>query len=292
MVCELVKRRFERPLVPLKLMLLDSISRLLSRQAIILFCFWSLATARGAEEWEKEALLLYSSGSPEINDLRARSTGNERLRRYAKALGVLFREPSREENALLAKTTFDALSEANGRDDVGLASAYYLARISHRHLDRPDLVSASAAYRKLFESYPRSFFGELAFLKYLLLELYSSEGSESPSERLAHLEAQGNRLIIPDMRRGFHRSIGEAYRYYELSETTAYEHLKAAYDIGSSVPETQIDLMLTVAELAESRGELGVAIAALQKFLTVARRDDRRNDVAERMSNLKRQLLN
>lgn len=272
-------------------MRIDSIFRLMPRQAIVLFVFWSVAVTRGSEEWQEEALLLYSTASPEINDLRARSTGNERLRRYAKGLKTLFRQPSREENVLLAKTTFDALYEENPRDDVGLASAYYLARISHRFLDEPDLESAQSAYRYLFEMYPRRFFGELAFLKYLLLELYDSDSLESPEERLRRLETLGDRLVIPDTRRGYHRSIGEAYRAYELSESKVYEHLKAAYDIDTSVPETQTELMLTVAELAESRGELGVAIAALQKFLAVARRDERRTQVAERMAALKRQLL-
>ena len=273
-------------------MLPDSISRFLPRQAIFLLAFGFAALGHGAEEWAEEALLLYNSASPEINDLRARSTGNERLRGYAKALGILYSEPLTQENALLAKTTFDALFDANPLDDVGLASAYYLVRITHRHLDRPNIETAREAYRVLFESYPRRFFGELSFLKYLLLELYTSESQESPSERFSRLEKLGDKLTIPDMRRGYHRSIGEAYRNHETSEIKAYEHLKAAYDIDTSVPETQMDLMLTIAEMAESRGELGVAIAALQKFLTVARNDDRRVEVAQRMATLKRQLLN
>lgn len=273
-------------------MLIDSISRLIFRRAIVLFAICVGVLVQGKEEWESDALLLYNSASPEINDLRARSTGNERLRKYAMALGMLHREPAREENALLAKSVFDKLFDINANDDVGMASAYYLARILHRHLDRPDLESARAAYRYLFETYPRRFFGELAFLKYLLLEFYGTDSSESTSDRLARLEGMGDRLIIPDMRRGYHRSIGEAYLSYGLSETKAYEHLKAAYAIDTSVPETQLDLMLKVSKLAELHGDLGVAIGALQTFLKVARRDERRPEIELRLANLKRQLLN
>lgn len=239
-----------------------------------------------ANDWEDEALLLYNAGSPEINDLRARSTGNERLRAYARALGQLHAQPLREENALLAKSTFDALFEANPNDQVGLASAYYLVRINHKHLDEPDLEAARSGYRYLFDSYPASFFGELAFLKYLLIELYDDESSRKPEQRIATLEALGRQLTIPDMKRGYHRAIGDAYLGYELSDEKAYEHLKAAYEITSSVPETQLELMLTVAELAESLGEKDVAIAALQDFLKAARGDDRRSEVALRIAAL------
>lgn len=240
----------------------------------------------GEGDWEDEALLLFNAGSPEINDLRARSTGNERLRSYARALGQLHSLPMSEQNALLAKATFDALFESNPNDQVGLASAYYLARINHKHLDEPDLEAARAAYRYIFESYPARFFGELAFLKYLLVELYEDVNDEKIDHRIASLEVMGMQLSIPDMIRGYHRAIGDAYLGYELSDEKAYEHLKAAYEITSSVPETQVELMLTVADLAESFGEDDVAIAALRDFLKTARGDDRRGDVALRIAAL------
>ncbi len=192
----------------------------------------------------------------------------------------------REENALLAKETFDILFESNPNDQVGMASAYYLARITHKHLDQPDLEAARSAYRYIFESYPSRFFGELAFLKYLLMELYNGEGVRSVTDRIASLEMLGDQLTIPDMIRGYHRAIGDAYLGYELSDEKAYEHLKAAYEIKSSVPETQVELMLTVAELAELFGEKDVAIAALQDFLKAANGDDRRGEVALRIAAL------
>ena len=263
----------------------------ISRVAAILATV-CLCIAGQAQDWEEEALLLYNSSSPEINDIRARTTGDNRLRSYAQALETLFREPMREESALIAQTQLAALVEANPKDDVGLASAYYLAQIDHRYLDRPNIEAAKKAYRTLFDQYPRRFFGELAFLKFVLLEIHGSDSDDSPEERLIRLEADGEILIIPDMRRGFHRSLGEAYRSFGLSDTKAYEHLKIAYEIETSVPETQTELMLSVAELAEAHGELGVAIAALQKFLSVARFDERRPEVAQRMAALKQQLLN
>ena len=240
----------------------------------------------GAGDWEEEALLLYNSGSPGINDLRARSTGNERLKLYARALGQLHVQPMREENALLAKETFEILFESNPNDQVGIASAYYLTRINHKHLDEPDLEVARSAYRYIFESYPSRFFGELAFLKYLLIELHNEESTQSVSNRIASLEMLGDQLTIPDMIRGYHRAVGDAYLGYELSKKKAYEHLKVAYKIRASVPETQVELMLSVAELAEFFGEIDVAIAALQDFLNVANGDDRRGEVALRIEAL------
>ncbi len=243
-------------------------------------------SAFGEDSWEEEALLLYNAGSPEINDLRARSTGNERLRAYAKALGQLHSKPLSELNALLARDTFDALFEANPNDSVGLASAYYLARINQKHLEEPDLEAARSAYRYIFETYPKRFFGELAFLKYLLIELYEIESGEDLVGRIEEMERLGRRLTIPDMIRGFHRTVGDAYLGYELSREKAYTHLKAAYEIDSSVPETQLELMLTVAELAESMWDTEVAISALQDFLKAARLDDRREEVALRIAAL------
>ena len=240
----------------------------------------------GAGDWEEEALLLYNSGSPEINDLRARSTGNERLKLYARALGQLHVQPMREENALLAKETFETLFESNPNDQVGIASVYYLARINHKYLDQPDLEAVRSDYRYIFESYPSRFFGELAFLKYLLIELYNEESTQSVSNRIASLEMLGDQLTIPDMIRGYHRAVGDAYLGYELSKKKAYEHLKVAYEIRSAVPETQVELMLSVAELAEFYGEKDVAIAALQDFLNVANGDDRTGEVALRIEAL------
>ena len=239
------------------------------------------------EPWEVEALLLYNSGSPEVNDLRARSTGNTRLGGYARALEVLFQEPREEANALQAQRVFDQLFEVNGNDDVGMASAYYLARISHKHLDDPDLESARLGYRYLFEAYPGRFFGELAFLKLILVELYERDAEESIGARLEFLEERGKRLTIPEMQRGFHRSIGEAYRVFELSEAKAYKHLRAAYEFEAPVPETQIELMLSVAELAEAIGDVDTAISALEDFLRTAKWDDRRDTVAVRLADLK-----
>lgn len=245
------------------------------------------SAAKGAEDWQLEALLLYNSGSPGVNELRARSTGNLRLGRYAQALELLFKEPKEEANTLRAKKLLDHLFEINGNDDVGLASAYYLARINHKHLDEPDLESARLGYRYLFETYPGRFFGELAFLKFILVELYEGDSKDGIEKRLMELEKRGGKLTIPEMRRGFHRSMGEAYRVFELSDTKAYEHLKAAYELKAPLPETQIELMLSVAELAEAMGEFDVAVSALEDFLATAKWDDRRQSVAIQLAELK-----
>ncbi|MGY8695939.1 MAG: hypothetical protein ACKVGW_17305, partial [Verrucomicrobiia bacterium] len=100
-------------------MLIDSISRLMLKGAIVLFAICATVPVHGAEEWETDALLLYNTASPDINDLRARSTGDERLRKYAMALGMLHRQPAQEENAMLAKSVFDKLFAINPNDDVG-----------------------------------------------------------------------------------------------------------------------------------------------------------------------------
>ncbi len=252
-----------------------------------LLCIGVPVVEAAGDNWEEEALLLYNSGSPKINELRALSTGDERLKSYALTLSLLFNEPLREENALIARASFDELFKKNPHDDVGLASAYYLARINHRHLDEPDLDAARSAYQFLFESYPTRFFGELAFQKYLLMEIYKSRPSESAIERLMRLEYEGRRLVIPDMRRSYHRSIGEAYKSLDLSMEKAYEHLKAAYDIESSVPETQTDLMWSLSEIAEKLGRDEVAIATLEDFVKTARWDDRHSEAATRLSRLK-----
>ncbi|MCH2613221.1 MAG: hypothetical protein MKZ70_00805 [Opitutales bacterium] len=89
------------------------------------------------------------------------------------------------------------------------------------------------------------------------------------------------------MQRAFNISMGEAYRVFALSEAKAYKHLRAAYEIETLVPETQIELMLSVAELAEAMGDADVAISALEDFLRTAKWDDRREMVAVRLADLK-----
>ncbi|HCR28883.1 MAG TPA: hypothetical protein DIV79_02550 [Opitutae bacterium] len=199
----------------------------------------------------------------------------------------MFQEPKEEANTMRAKKLLDHLFEINGNDDVGLASAYYLARINHKHLEEPDLESARLGYRYLYETYPGRFFGELAFLKFILVELYEGDSKDGLEKRLMELEQRGEKLTIPEMRRGFHRSMGEAYRVFELSDEKAYIHLKAAYDIEAPVPETQTELMLSVAELAEAMGHIDVAISAMEDFLRAAKWDDRKESVALRLAGLR-----
>ena len=258
-----------------------------SRRFIALFVgsVWLGSAAFAAGDWEEEALLLLNAVSPNLNDLRSRSTGNERLARYAEALAAMNVNGIIPANPKAAEKIFRELVDIRSDDAIGLASRYYMIRIEQELVPEFD---ARDSYRRLFQTHPDSFFGGLSLVKYAMLETYIDSDKADALRRLVVLERLGQDLRIPDVRRDFSRVLGEAYLAFELSEEKAYEHLKDATDIGSTIPEAQADLLIKTGELAEQLGRLNDAVDLYARFCEEMEHDLRKTEIEQRLSRLKK----
>ncbi len=243
-----------------------------------------------ASNWEDESMLLYNASASPLMLSKARDLGNTRMSLYLKAVIAMHHPPSGELSSVEARSLLQQLVDVSDSDHVGIASRFYLARVSHSEDHEADVSVSSAAYYRLFRDKPESFFGQMAFLKHLLYNLYEYEGSLAVAERIAKLEEMGKELSIPDLRRNFHHSMGEAYLHFQLSSMKAFEHWKKAYEIGFANPSAQADLIVRLGELAEKLEKLEFAIILYRDFLKNSPRDERTVEISQRLSSLNSKL--
>ncbi len=257
--------------------------------AFAVFSLEALPSAWSREEWQSGALLLYSKASMEMNRLRAEGLNNKRLLAYIDAMEFMHHELGDSDSIAESRGILRALIEADPRDDVGVASAYYDIRITQLLQPNPDPAKAVEDFKVLYAAHPAHFFGQLALLKATLLELAEIEfaGASTLSE-LARLEGKQEQLTISDLRRSYHKSMGETYLRGTGLDAKAFEHLKAAYDIGFSIDGIQADLCFDLGRLAERMGNVSYAIRRYQEFIEKYGDDARAAELAAHLSVLKK----
>jgi len=242
-----------------------------------------LDVLRAADGWREEAFLLLNGVSPNLNELRSRSTGNERLGRYADGLAAMNKNGLIPPNPEQAGRIFRELLDIRQDDPIGLASRYYLIQIEQ---SLNSAFEAKESFRVFYEQFPETFFGGLSLVKYAMLEAYSDDDKADALRRLAVLERLGKNLKIPDVKRDFRRIVGEAYLTFELSKEKAYKHLKDAADIGSTIQGAQADLLVRTGELAEDLGRVQDAIDLYSRFCDEMTFDARKPQIEQRLSRL------
>lgn len=264
--------------------------RRLALLALFFATAWNL-TARGEERpiWEQEILLIYSDNSTEFNRLRSLGQDNQRLALYTTALDTLHGKvevDEGEEPYQVAQRSLRMLVADNDEDAIGLASAYYLARIAQSNPYEQDIAAAKKLYWDLYEKWPERYFGQMAFAKYATLHLYDEDGSEREVlDRIQNLEPIVSDISIPEVRQNVHRLIGEAYVVFDLDPERAYQHLLAAYDLGIPVESIRIEVLERLGKLGEEIGQLERALLAYDELLRTA---PRRKNAAEFAESAKR----
>lgn len=241
------------------------------------------------DDWKKEMLLIYSEGAVEMNLLRAEGQNNNRLKDYATALQSMHREPRDRERVESALETFELLIKSHAEDNVGIASAYYRARIFQMFLVEPNLAMAKSEFRSVFDAYPGHFFGQKALLNWVGLELYHNS-DRAMYARIALVEGYEAQLPIEDLRRSYHKMLGDAYRTSDLSKEKAFKHLKKAYEIGFSIPKSQADLVFSLGQLAEELDDNGYAIERYGEFVQEYNLDTRTPELREHIKVLSESL--
>ncbi|MCH6257086.1 hypothetical protein MLD52_11045 [Puniceicoccaceae bacterium K14] len=235
--------------------------------------------------WQKEMLLVYNKGAVEMNLLRAESQNNDRLRDYVEALSKMYQEPRDDDSIELSQKEFRKLIEADGEDQIAIASKFYGALILQDFLPKSDLENAKTEFRELFDSHQNRFFGQMALLKWVVIVLNHDEERQMFS-RIAMAEGYEDRLTNPDIRRSYHKVLGEVYRTSGLSNFKAFEHLKKAYEIGFTIPQTQSDLVFSLGKLAEELNEKSDALAYYREFIEKYEHDPRVPELVELVGQL------
>ncbi|MDQ8187841.1 hypothetical protein [Pelagicoccus sp. SDUM812002] len=259
-----------------------------------------LASAMGAwaqdEErpiWEQEVMLVYSGRSTEFNRLRSLGKDNQRLSLYTNALDTLHgKVPVKdgEKPYQIAQRMFRMIIADNDSDAIGLAAAYYNARVIQSNPYEQDIAAAKKLYWNLYEKWPERFFGQMAFVKYATLHIYDDDGSgDEVWERIQNLEPIVSDINIPELRQNVHRIMGEAYFSFELDSELAYEHMIEAYRLGIPVGSIRIEVLERIGALGEELGKNERALLAYDELVRSAPRHQRFAEFvesAERLRNL------
>ncbi|MDQ8179733.1 hypothetical protein [Pelagicoccus sp. SDUM812005] len=261
--------------------------------ALVLAAFSGLGVSGQDEErpiWEQEVMLVYSARSTEFNRLRTIGKENKRLSLYTTALDTLHGKVPVEEDEKpyqVAQRIFRMIIADNDSDAIGLAAAYYNARVTQSNPYEQDIAEAKKLYWKLYEKWPERFFGQMAFVKYATLHIYDDDGSgDEVWERIQNLEPIVSDISIPELRQNVHRIMGEAYFSFDLDSTLAYEHLTEAYRLGIPVGSIRVEVLERIAALGEELGENERALSAYDELVRSAPRHERRSEfvaAAERL---------
>ncbi|MBC2604980.1 hypothetical protein [Pelagicoccus albus] len=243
--------------------------------------------------WEQEAMLIYHGQSTEFNRLRSLGKNNNRLALYTEALDTVYGKlkVEEEEPYKVAERIFENLISDNSSDAIGLASAYYLARVVQSNPYEKDIAKAKMLYWDLYEKWPERFFGQMAFVKYATLHIYDDDGSgDEVLTRIQDLEPMLNKISISKLKQNAHRIMGEAYVAFELDSESAFKHLKKAYDLGVPVQSIKIEVLERLAVLGEEIGETERALSAYDELLLIAPNHPQAIAFAENASRLRQQL--
>ncbi|MDQ8198132.1 hypothetical protein QEH56_08240 [Pelagicoccus enzymogenes] len=244
--------------------------------------------------WEQEVMLVYSDRSTEFNRLRSIGKENKRLSLYTTALDTLHGKVPVEEGEKpyqVAQRIFRLIIADNDSDAIGLASAYYNARITQSNPYEQDIAEAKKLYWKLYERWPQRFFGQMAFVKYATLHIYDDDGSgDGVWQRIQNLEPIVSDISIPELRQNVHRIMGEAYFGFELDSQLAYEHMVEAYRLGIPVGSIRIEVLERIASLGEEIGEYERALLAYDELVRSAPRHERFVEFVEAAQRLRKQV--
>jgi hypothetical protein len=234
-----------------------------------------------AGAWELAALSLHTDAARGFRSLAAGAAPSEEAR-FGMAIALLTAQPKTPANIAQAEAILDELSDSARDPELRVAAQYYRARIEQAHRFVPDFAAASIRYRALMEASPESVFGQLAALKWCLLELYRfpDEEFEQRFEEVGALEAM---FSIPEMKKDFHLSIAQARLRSERRDALALRHLRLAADLGVQREHARANALAGVVNLAHELGELEVARQYGQAFLQEFERDPRASVVRSMM---------
>jgi tetratricopeptide (TPR) repeat protein len=207
--------------------------------------------------------------------------------RFGLALSLINLQPKTDANLARADSLLQAIgAAASPGDDHAAAARYYRGRIQQVHLRRPDPAAARRIYRALMDDYPASFWGQLAGIKWMTLELYATEPAAGISARLSQLETLAPFFSRPQLAKDYHNIMANAYEGLGLSPDRAYAHLARCWQIGVARGVDQGDFLARLGTLATRLGRTEEARHYFGEFLRRFARDERRFLIEQQLARL------
>ena len=225
-----------------------------------------------------------------IDDANAKTEERWRHVTFGLAVAGLNRQPRSGKTVGKSERLFEAVQFGNRGDDLGVASAYFLARIVQIHRLNPDQAEAARMFRALSEEFPNHYFGQMAFLNYATITIYQQLDVEEISAALYRLEEEGQFLSIREIQRNFYRLMGETHVYYDVSRKRGEDFFIAAMEIGFDRAALRAKMLLRIAELARSRGDRTAARSYYERLLAEFTRSRYRYITQKRLESLLTEL--
>jgi tetratricopeptide (TPR) repeat protein len=241
-------------------------------------------TAEALDPWQ--ALTLYRF--PEARRAFT-AAGPEREQRFGLALAWINLQPKTDDNLARADALLQGIvAESSATDELAHAARFYCGRIQQVHLRKPDTTAAQKLFRALMDEHPGSFWGQLAGIKWLTLEMYTTGTAATLPARLEQLEHLASFFTLPQLAKDYHNIMANAYEALAISDQRAFNHLAECWRLGVTRGVDQADFLARLGTLAERLGRHEDARRYFGEFLERFVRDERRYMIEQRMAHLRR----
>jgi hypothetical protein len=242
-----------------------------------------VVAAEALDPWQ--ALTLYRF--PEAQQAFT-AAGDERENRFGLALAWINLQPKSDANLARADALLQAIvTESTAADELAHAARFYRGRIQQVHLRKPDTAAAQRLFRSLMDEHPESFWGQLAGIKWLTLEIYTAGPADARPARLSQLEALAACFTRPELAKDYHNIMANAYEALAISDERAFHHLALCWQLGVTRGVDQADFLARLGTLAERLGRAEDARRYFEEFLGRFARDERRYLIEQRLLQLR-----
>ena len=205
--------------------------------------------------------------------------------RFGQAVAILHRQPTTRGHIEAALTILEELIKDDSGSEEGLWAAYLQARVVQMQPFEPNPPASLPLYRALADKAPRTLVGQLAFLKWAGLELYSVDAADNEVP-FTRVEAGGSILIDPDCRRSFHLLLAEAGQRRHQDDDFVLRHYVSAYEAGLAKPDLKANVLTRIIVLEQRTGRIDQARTHAEAFVAAFPRDMRITLIKELLADL------
>ena len=244
--------------------------------------------------WKKASTFSFARAFDELELLKREQSTDQRELTFCEAVLLMNQQPKTQKNLTKAHSLFRKVIESDARDDLGIQSRYFDARITEIHQRDPDPVTARAVLFAISQEHPDHYFGQLAYIKYVSSALFDADSIDEVKKNFETVESQSAIVSIPELKVIFHRNLAEGYTLTEYSRTKALSkgkalrHYQTAWNMGLTQRRSiRSNMLIRIGELAFELGEYDVAAEAFRHFLREFPRDQRAYMVSLRLKEMR-----
>jgi len=249
------------------------IGTLLARAATV----EAASTLTTAAAWRELAAGNFREARATFVQVRAKQPAAIRETQMGEAVALLNLQPVTATNREAARRLCAEVASANPENVWTLQARYFLGRIAELHTTPADLSGAAAHYEWLFTRHPDSEWGQVALVKFAIVQLQEPVAPDETHRRYRRLVALESTLAEASARRDFHLVLGAACLQHEFGLEEALRHLLTADAAGVRQPIRAATVLIQIAELSRKLGRLAQARTYYERFLATAGDGDTRS---------------